>query len=52
MSANFKEFKDLHDFNRKLNEDDWNNGQHIVFKLKNSHKSAAGGIVSVLFCKI
>ena len=27
--ANFKAFKDLHDFSRKLNEDDWNNGQHF-----------------------
>jgi len=41
--ANFNVFKDLHDFNRKLNEDDWNNGQHFVFKLKNSAKNSNGG---------
>ena len=32
--ANFKSFDDLHDFNRKIMEDDWNDNQHIVFKLK------------------
>jgi len=32
--ANFKSFDDLHDFTRKITEDDWNNDQHIVFKLK------------------
>lgn len=40
--ANFKEFKDLHDFNRPLNEDDWNSGQQFVFKLKNSMKNDKG----------
>ena len=44
--ANFKEFKDLHDFNKPLNEDDWNNGQHFVFKLKNSMKNDKGKAVS------
>lgn len=45
--ANFKEYKDFHDFHRGLYEDDWNNGQHFVFKLKNSSKSSAGGFVSI-----
>jgi len=34
--ANFKKFDDLHDFNRKMMEDDWNMNQHLVFKLKQS----------------
>ena len=45
--ANFKEYKDFHDFHRGLYEDDWNNGQHFVFKLKNSSKNSAGGFVSI-----
>ena len=44
--ANFKEFKDLRDFNRPLNEDDWNSGQQFVFKLKNSMKNDKGKCVS------
>ena len=45
--ANFKAFKDLHDFNRKLHEDDWNNGQHFQLKLKNGFKNANGSCVSI-----
>ena len=37
----FKEWKDMLDFNRKLMEDDWNDGKQYVFKTK--HK--AGDIV-------
>lgn len=42
--ANFKKIDDLHDYTRKLMEDDWNHGQHFVFKLKNSMKNAGGNI--------
>jgi len=42
--ANFKKIDDLHDYNRKLMEDDWNDNQHFVFKLKNSMKSAGGNV--------
>lgn len=46
--ANFKSWADLHDYNRKLQEDDWNNGQHFQFKLKNGVKNAAGTFVSII----
>ena len=46
--ANFKKIDDLHDYNRKLMDDDWNDGQHFVFKLKNSMKNAGGNVVSIL----
>lgn len=49
--ANFKSFKDIHDYNRKLHEDDWNNGQHFVFKLKNKAESDGGVFVSIFICK-
>ena len=40
--ANFKKFDDLHDFNRKMMDDDWNMNQHLVFKLKQSVKGIVG----------
>lgn len=38
--ANFTKWEDLHDYNRKLMEDDWNEGSHYVVKLKS--KTEAG----------
>jgi len=42
--ANFAKWEDLHDYNRKLMEDDWNEGSNYVLKLK---YKAAGGNVSI-----
>lgn len=50
--ANFKSWADLHDYNRKLQEDDWNNGQHFQFKLKNGVKNAAGSFDNAATLKV
>ena len=46
--ANFKKFDDLHDFNRKMMEDDWNMNQHLVFKLKQSMNGIVGIFTIIL----
>ena len=38
--ANFTKWEDIHDYNRKLMEDDWNSGQNFV--IKNKWKTESG----------
>lgn len=41
MAANFKDWKDIHDYQRKLLDDDWTKA-HMQFKVKNAAKNDKG----------
>ena len=50
--AAFQAFKDLWGFHKAVHEDDWNDSQHLVVKVKNGAKGAVSNIfmIKILLC--